>query len=59
MQIYDVTWDGPITPQPSEVAAWEWLTADEIDRRLAGDPDDWCGDSLVVWRSYRAARAEP
>jgi 8-oxo-dGTP pyrophosphatase MutT (NUDIX family) len=57
MQIYEVTWDGPITPQPSEVAEWEWLAVDEIDRRLAADPDDWCGDSLVVWRRYRAALA--
>jgi ADP-ribose pyrophosphatase YjhB (NUDIX family) len=56
IHLYEVTWDGDITPQPTEVDWWGWLPVGEVDRRVADAPDDWCGDSRVVWRRYREVR---
>ena len=56
IHLYEVTWDGPVTPQASEVDWWSWLRVDEVEERVAADPGEWCGDSLVVWRRYREAR---
>jgi 8-oxo-dGTP pyrophosphatase MutT (NUDIX family) len=52
IHLYEVTWAGDITPQPAEVAEWGWLAVAEVERRVAAEPGEWCGDSLVVWRRY-------
>jgi 8-oxo-dGTP pyrophosphatase MutT (NUDIX family) len=56
IHVYEFTWDGPVTPQASEVAWWSWLGVEDVEERVAADPSEWCGDSLVVWRRYREAR---
>ncbi len=37
---YETAWDGPLRPQPSEVAWAGWVTLDELRARLA-DPVRW------------------
>jgi 8-oxo-dGTP pyrophosphatase MutT (NUDIX family) len=38
--VYEVRWDGPVRPQPSEVAEVAWVALDELRARLA-DPVRW------------------
>lgn len=35
---YQAHWDGPITPQPEEIAAGWWMSIDELRVKLT-DPD--------------------
>lgn len=46
---YTVTWDGPIEWQPEEVAGGEWVTVDDLVRRLDDEPDTVVPDSAAVW----------
>lgn len=50
ISLYEVTWDGPVVPQESEVAWWAWLSSDELERRLAEAEWEFCPDSLWAWR---------
>ena len=38
--VYEVRWDGPLRPQPTEVAWVGWVSIDELRERLA-DPQRW------------------
>ncbi|GAA2745461.1 NUDIX domain-containing protein [Terrabacter aerolatus] len=44
-----VTWDGPIRWQPEEVSWGEWVTVEELVRRLDDEPDSIVPDSVAVW----------
>jgi hypothetical protein len=50
--LFEVTWDGPVTPQASEIAWGGFLTLDELVARL----DEWrfCPDGLEVFRRWLA-----
>ncbi|WP_395293325.1 NUDIX hydrolase [Kitasatospora hibisci] len=50
--VYQAEWDGPVTPQESEVAWHAWLTPAELDERLARDT--FVPDGLDAYRRYRA-----
>jgi 8-oxo-dGTP pyrophosphatase MutT (NUDIX family) len=52
--LYETTWDGPIVPQPSEVAWWDWLDEAELERRLRAGDDAFCPDSVAAWRLFRS-----
>jgi 8-oxo-dGTP pyrophosphatase MutT (NUDIX family) len=49
---FEVTWDGPITPQASEIAWGGFLTMDELAARL----QQWqfCPDGLEIFRRWQA-----
>lgn len=53
--VYDVTWDGVITPQEAEVAWHGWVTPEELAAPLADDSQTWCADSAYVWERYRTS----
>ncbi|WP_084328261.1 NUDIX domain-containing protein [Intrasporangium oryzae] len=44
------TWDGLIRWQPEEVAWGDWVTLDELVRRIDDDPETLMPDSVAVWR---------
>jgi 8-oxo-dGTP pyrophosphatase MutT (NUDIX family) len=50
--LYEVTWDGPVTPQASEIAWGAFLSLDELDVRLATWP--FCPDAAETYRRWRA-----
>ncbi|MBD0672558.1 NUDIX hydrolase [Streptomyces sp. CBMA156] len=53
--MYEAEWDGPVSPQQSEVAWHAWLTAAELDDRLARDA--FVPDGLEAYRRYLDLRA--
>lgn len=46
--VYEVRWDGPVSPQPEEVAWHAFLTEDELRRRM--DEWDWVPDGFEAYR---------
>ena len=50
--LFEVTWDGPVRPQASEIAWGAFLTLDELDARLEEWP--FCPDGLEVFRRWQA-----
>ena len=44
-----MTFDGPIRWQPEEVAWGDWVTVEELVRRLDEEPDTIVPDSASVW----------
>ncbi|AUY48747.1 NUDIX domain-containing protein [Streptomyces sp. CB01881] len=52
--VYEARWDGPVSPQESEVAWHAWLTPAELDERLARD--EFVPDGLEAYRRYRELR---
>jgi aminoglycoside phosphotransferase (APT) family kinase protein/8-oxo-dGTP pyrophosphatase MutT (NUDIX family) len=58
---YVTTWDGPITPQPEEVAYGAWLSIEHVLQRME-DPDiSFMPDSVALfgdWLRERAAERE-
>jgi isopentenyldiphosphate isomerase len=49
--LFEVTWDGPVRPQASEIAWGAFLTLDELDARLEEWP--FCPDGLEIFRRWR------
>ena len=60
---YLTTWDGPITPQPEEVAYGAWLSIEHLLERMADPAVPFMPDARALfgdWLRQRAAdRAEP
>ena len=52
--LFEVTWDGPVTPQASEIAWGAFLAEDELLARLEQWP--FVPDGLEVYRRYLAGR---
>jgi isopentenyldiphosphate isomerase len=50
--LFEVTWDGPVHPQASEIAWGAFLTMDELAARLEEWP--FCPDGLEVFRRWQA-----
>ena len=50
--LFEVTWDGPVIPQASEIAWGAFLTLEELDARTR----EWtfCPDGLEIYRRWRA-----
>jgi 8-oxo-dGTP pyrophosphatase MutT (NUDIX family) len=49
--LFEVTWDGPVTPQASEIAWGAFLTLEELDARIQEWP--FCPDGLEIFRRWR------
>jgi hypothetical protein len=54
---YDVTWDGPIHHQSSEVVWGGFLPFEEVDAMIAREL--FCPDGLEVFELWRPGRLEP
>jgi 8-oxo-dGTP pyrophosphatase MutT (NUDIX family) len=50
--LFEVTWDGPVHPQASEIAWGAFLTLDELAARLEEWP--FCPDGLEIFRRWQA-----
>ena len=46
---YVTTWDGPIRWQPEEVSWGEWVTVEELVRRMDAEAATIVPDSVAVW----------
>lgn len=56
--VFSVVWDGPLTPQPEEIAQVCFLHPREVAARQHQEP--WCPDSLqALWRYFPQAGARP
>ncbi|WP_245246772.1 NUDIX domain-containing protein [Streptomyces lonarensis] len=51
--VHRVRWDGPVRPQPSEVAWHAFLTPEELADRL--DTWQWAPDGLAAWLRLSAS----
>ncbi|MDL5200607.1 NUDIX domain-containing protein [Streptomyces sp. ALI-76-A] len=55
--VYEVRCDLPVSPQAEEVAWYEFLPEDEVERRL---PEwEWVPDGLAAYERLRAHRSTP
>ncbi|KJS60037.1 NUDIX hydrolase [Streptomyces rubellomurinus] len=52
---YEAEWDGPVSPQVSEVAWHDWITHAELAERLARDA--FVPDGVEAYRRYLELRA--
>ncbi len=57
MRLYEVTWNGPITPQPEEIAWGGFVTVGELDRMLRDE--EFCPDSVAIFELWRDGRLDP
>ena len=57
MRLYEVTWDGPVVPQPEEIAWGAFVTLEELDRMLVEHA--FCPDSVELFELWRDGRLEP
>ena len=51
MRLYEVTWDGPITPQAEEIAWGGFVTLSELEAMLR--TEEFCPDSVEVYDRWR------
>jgi ADP-ribose pyrophosphatase YjhB (NUDIX family) len=56
MRLYEVTWNGPITPQPEEIAWGGFVTVAELDRMLRDE--EFCPDSVAIFELWRDGRLD-
>lgn len=56
MRLYEVTWDGPIVPQPEEIASGAFVSFEELDRMLAQRA--FCPDSVELFELWRDGRLD-
>ncbi|MFJ5232001.1 NUDIX hydrolase [Kitasatospora sp. NPDC088391] len=53
--VHEAEWDGPVSPQTSEVGWYDWLTEDELTERLA--TWEFVPDGREAWQRYLELRA--
>jgi aminoglycoside phosphotransferase (APT) family kinase protein len=54
---YVTTWDGPITPQPEEVAYGAWLSIEHLLDRIDDPEIEFMPDSVALFSDWLHARA--
>lgn len=57
MRLYEVMWDGPVTPQPEEIAWGAFVRFEEFDRMPA--TLTFCPDSVELFARWRDGRLGP
>ncbi len=57
MRLYEVWWDGPIVPQPEEIAWGSFVSFEELDWMLVERA--FCPDSVELFRLWRDGRLDP
>ena len=55
--VYRVEAEGPFTLCPDEIERGEWLAPDELNRRIAIRPGDYCPAFKLVWSLVQAGKA--
>ena len=57
MRLYEVTWNGSVTPQAEEIAWGAFVAQGELDRMMG--ELEFCPDSLEIFERWRDGRLEP
>ncbi len=47
--VYRLEAEGPFVLCPEEIERGEWIATDELSRRLAARPDDYCSAFRLIW----------
>ena len=47
--VYRVESEGPFTLCPDEIERGEWVAPDELNRRIAARPEDYCPAFRLIW----------
>lgn len=47
--VYHLRYDGALTLDPLEIQYGEWVAPDEVSRRVATRPEDYCPSFKLVW----------
>jgi isopentenyldiphosphate isomerase len=47
--IYRLRHDGPLELDPEEISGGEWIAPEEVTRRIAVRPADYCSSFKLVW----------
>ncbi len=47
--VYRLRHDGPFVLHPEEIETGEWLTTDELERRMKARPEDYCSAFRLIW----------
>ena len=47
--VYRLRHDGPFVLHPEEIERGEWLAPDEVTRRIAARPEDYCPAFRLIW----------
>ena len=48
--IYRLRHEGPFVLHPEEIETGEWVAADEVTRRIAARPEEFCPAFKLIWR---------
>lgn len=51
--VYRTVAEGPFTLNPAEIERGEWVTVDELDRRLSRQPEQFTSSFRLVWAEAR------
>lgn len=51
--VYRLEYAGPFQLHPDEIETGEWLAPDEVTRRIAQRPGDYCPSFKLIWRTAR------
>lgn len=55
--LYVTSWDGPITPQPEEVAYGAWLSIEHLLERMEDPEVEFMPDSVALWSDWLREKA--
>ncbi len=47
--VYRLRHDGPFVLHPEEIERGEWLATDEVTRRIAARPEEYCPAFRLIW----------
>jgi isopentenyl-diphosphate delta-isomerase type 1 len=51
--VYRTHWDGPVKLHPEEIETGEWLTTEEIGKRIQAAPGDYASSFRLAWAEMR------
>ncbi len=57
--VYRLRHEGPFVLHPEEIEAGEWLALDELARKMAARPGDYCSAFKLIWSRIRAREPRP
>lgn len=54
--VYRLRHNGPFVLHPGEIDGGEWLMPDELDRKMAARPEDYCPAFTLIWSRVTAEK---
>ena len=54
--VYRLRHDGPFVLHPEEIERGEWLAPDELARKMAARPEDYCSAFTLIWSRVKAGK---